>query len=104
MGELVRLASGLLVPTETHRSALPARVDRSIRRPLAIEEARATQATRSIENVTVAAMESGTEILRVAQQLSLAVPEANAVLAHIAAEGAQSLGRVVRQTGRRLSE
>ncbi len=104
MGELVRLPSGVVVPASSQRGLLPARVDRSIRRPLLIEEARAAQAARSIENVTVAAMESGAEVVRVASQLSHAVPEASPVLAQIASESAHALGRLVRESGRRMSQ
>jgi hypothetical protein len=69
-----------------------------------VEEMRAAQAARSIENIGVSAMEAGASIVHTAQALATAVPESNAVLAQIASESAHALSRLVRESGRRLSQ
>lgn len=104
MGELVRLASGVLLPVEPRGGTLSARQERAIRQPIVAEEVRATQAVRTVENVSISAMESGAEICRIGSQLAGAVPESQTVVSLIATEAAYALGSVVRASARRLGQ
>lgn len=81
-------------------SALPARLERSARREILFEEARARQAIRSLENISLDAQESATEVVRSAVNLAQVCPAAEGALRDLANESVTAMARIVRESGR----
>lgn len=93
-------AGSLSLIGSANTSALPTRLERSARREILFEEARARQAIRSLENISLDAMESASEVVRCAVSASQACPAAEGALRDLANESVTAMARIVRESGR----